>query len=70
MDEKKGHCPLCGWYGRLTEHHSLWPRRRYVNHPKHHVLTTLICRACHDLIHGHYDRTRYGDQTTDEVWTL
>lgn len=53
------HCPLCGHFTLLTVHHAIWPRRRYINHPKRDEMTIRICRECHDMVHDYYDQTRY-----------
>lgn len=60
-DGKVGICVLCGWYGNLTVHHTLWPRAKWVRHPMREVLKVHICRECHDLIHRHYYETQYSD---------
>lgn len=69
---KTANCPLCGWYGKLTEHHTIWPRRKYHNHPKRHDLTIYICRECHDMVHDYYEHTRYRapNAPVQELWQL
>lgn len=47
---KAGVCPLCGYIGKLTVHHSVWPRRD-VPAKIRKEYTLLICRDCHDVLH-------------------
>jgi len=61
-----GLCPLCGHRGVVTQHHAIWPRRIYHRHPMREILIILICRECHDMIHYHYDHTRYKNMGGDK----
>lgn len=49
-----GLCAICSWHGPLTRHHSLFPRRKYRNHPLHSKLVIHICWPCHQMINDYF----------------
>jgi hypothetical protein len=66
--DKFGICLLCGVEENLTVHHTLWPRKKWINHPLREELKVLICRECHDAIHDYWkinnaDETRFNKET-------
>ncbi len=63
-ERKWGICPTCGIETYRTEHHTIWPRRKYASHPMREKLTILLCQECHQAIHDYWrihnsDNTRY-----------
>lgn len=59
-------CPICGWFGKLTKHHALWPRKEWAWHPLRDVLIIWLCRECHDMVHQHYFVTQYDGEVNIE----
>ena len=47
----QGVCGICGFVGKLTKHHSIWPRRQHQRDSYRARYIIRVCRDCHTMIH-------------------